>query len=220
MSIRKSFSFTLNTTADTFCTWVEDQSRGWRVEFTTDEGFLDLQKTRLSKHNSRTFCTFDVVKEIAPNTSYPVKGVIQLLVSPAPRAGQVDIRAVCRMEWAWDCFSYVLSQIAAAYPEADVKIREKEDKRVVLDLPDKPKLTAVPRKYGPSRYSDDEKIRAVYLWDKLDKSIRAQRLDEFLDELFGNEDGTPNVPNSTFYGWKKRFGKKFKVKSRKHVETT
>ena len=76
--------------------------------------------------------------------------------------------------------------------------------------PDITKPIANRRKYGPSRYSDDEKIRAVYLWDKLDKGIRAQRLDEFLDELFGNEDGTPNVPNSTFYGWKNRFGKKLR----------
>ena len=124
MSIRKSFSFTLNTTVDTFCTWVEEQSRGWQVTFPNDEGLgLDLHTSKLNKQQSRTFCTFDVGKEVAPDTSYPVKGVIQLLVSPAPRAGQVDIRAVCRMEWARVCFSYVLSQIAEAYPEADAKIK-------------------------------------------------------------------------------------------------
>ena len=74
-------------------------------------------------------------------------------------------------------------------------------------LPDDEPVQKKGRKHGPSRYTDEEKIRAVHLWDRLDKGISAQTLEEFLDELFGNEAGTPNVSNSTFYGWRNKFRK-------------
>ena len=56
------------------------------IKIKLDEGrVLDLQKTSVSKRNSRTTCSFDVVKEQASKKGLFVKGVIQLLVSPAPR---------------------------------------------------------------------------------------------------------------------------------------
>ena len=129
-----TFGFTLNTDADTFCTWLKDRSEGWRVGFTADEGrVLDLQKTRLSKRNSRTTCSFDVVKEQASKKGLFVKGVIQLLVSPAALAGQVDIRAVCKDTWALVCFSYVLKQIANAYPEAHAPIKRQNEEQYLDD---------------------------------------------------------------------------------------
>ncbi len=154
MPIRKSFSFTLNTTADAFCTWLEDRSTTY--SYTTDDGrVVDLQKTRLTKRESRTTCSYDAVKGIAPKEGLLVKGVVQLFVSPAPYAGQVDIRAVCMAEWAEAGFSYVLSQIAEAYPKADAKIREQEDKRAVSGLSDNSEyILTNTRKRGAPRNAD------------------------------------------------------------------
>ena len=73
--------------------------------------------------------------------------------------------------------------------------------------PDTPKPTDAPRKYGPSRYTDEEKIAAVVKWRNLDKGIKAVTLNEFLDAEFGNEGGVAHVSNSTFYGWRDKFRK-------------
>ena len=154
MPIRESFSFTLNTTADTFCTWLEDRSTMY--SYTTDDGrVVDLQKTRLTKRKSRTTCSYDAVTEIGPKEGLLVKGVVQLFVSPAPYAGQVDIRAVCMAEWAEAGFPYVLSQIAESYPEADAKIREQEDERLVFGLSDDSEyILTNTRKRGAPRNAD------------------------------------------------------------------
>jgi len=158
MPIVKNFSFTLKTDADTFCTWLEDRSAMWVYSYITDKGLVvEFQKTRLSKRNSRTICSFDAVIEIADEEALSedrlnaekrlfkefvyrkgllCKGVFSIMVSPAPLAGQIDIRALCMNERTLGGFSYVLTKIAEAYPEAEAKIREQEDQRVVSGSPD------------------------------------------------------------------------------------
>ena len=65
------FSFTLNTDADTFCTWLEDRSRNWTCSYTMDNNaVVEIQKTRLSKHNSHTICSFDGVIEITGEETF------------------------------------------------------------------------------------------------------------------------------------------------------
>ena len=67
------------------------------------------------------------------------------------------------------------------------------------------------RKYGKSRYSDIEKKAAVMAWEKLDKGLHPVTLAEWLDEKFGNVGGTLNVPESTFYSWRKKFKKSVEI---------
>jgi len=58
-------------------------------------------------------------------------------------------------------------------------------------------------KKGPHKYSDAEKLNALRDWDKLDKTKFPINVRDWLIERFGEDGGFPNVPKSTFYGWKK-----------------
>ena len=49
------------------------------------------------------------------------------------------------------------------------------------------------------------KTEVVHKWDRLNKGVTAVTLPEFLISEFGEENGVPNVPISTFYSWRKKF---------------
>ncbi len=61
--------------------------------------------------------------------------------------------------------------------------------------PDIPKPTTTPRKYGPSKHSDEQKRVAVERWDGIDKGIHPITLSEFLAHEFGSEGGVNYVAN-------------------------
>lgn len=64
------------------------------------------------------------------------------------------------------------------------------------------KIVKNPKK-GPRKYSDEEKLKALDDWDKLDKRKFPINVQDWLVERFGDVDGVPKVPKSTFYGWGK-----------------
>ena len=63
-------------------------------------------------------------------------------------------------------------------------------------------LSVSKSKRGQSRYSNEEKLKALLDWDKIDSGVTT--LSEFLDNKFGNTIGSLNVPESTFHGWRRR----------------
>lgn len=66
MPIVKSFGFTLNTDADTFCTWFEDRNRLWKLDGTSGAtgGLVDIQEAKREQLKSRPKFCFDAVVEI------------------------------------------------------------------------------------------------------------------------------------------------------------
>ncbi len=58
-------------------------------------------------------------------------------------------------------------------------------------------------KKGPHKYSNDEKLKALRDWENLDKAKFPINVQDWLIDRFGENGGQPNVPKSTFYGWKK-----------------
>ena len=173
MPIVKTFGFTLNTDADTFCTWFEDRNRLWKLDGTSGAtgGLVDIQEAKREQLRSRPKFCFDAVVEITKGDNEWAKaeklffsdfrlrrgiyrtGVIVIMVIPAARAGKVVIRALCRDKDALDGFSLLLNKIAEAYPEVEAKIREQEDKRVVSGSPDsdQPYVLTGTRKRGRPR---------------------------------------------------------------------
>lgn len=86
--------------------------------------------------------------------------------------------------------------------------RVKNHQREIGILPPTPKPETAPQnaksKRGPRTYSKQEKITAYLEWQELDRDNNPIKLEEWLENYFGCEaDGVLNVPNSTFYGWKK-----------------
>ena len=162
MPLVEAFSFTLNTDADTFCTWLEDRSGTWKwdLSFTADKGrAVDIQTPTRRNVDRRTIYSFDAVIEILEEDSGSTKwsskgwedaekqafrdeekregvlctGVISLVIAPAPRPSQIDVRAICMDERAVDGFSYVLKQIAKAYPEALAPIKRQSEEQSLGD---------------------------------------------------------------------------------------
>ena len=158
MPIVRNFSFTLNTDTDTFCAWLEDRSSAWYILTTgANGGVVDIQEVQRAQLKSRTQFSFGAVIELTDedaSTEGWVKAekhvfpdfrlrrgiyranVITIMVMPAPRAGKVDIRALCNDQDALDGFSQVLTRIAESYPEAEMLIREHEEKRILASSPD------------------------------------------------------------------------------------
>lgn len=55
---------------------------------------------------------------------------------------------------------------------------------------------------------DDYRFHAVRDWISMQMKGTSVRLQDFLDERFGyQQDGSPQVPKDTFYGWYKKFKK-------------
>ena len=143
MPIVKNLSFTLNTDADTFCTWFEDRNSLWARDAARGATgrLVEIQKAERAQLKSRTQFSFGAVIEITKEDNEWVKAekrwfsldwvkntnvrrgiyranVITIMVMPATHAGKVDIRALCNDKDALDGFSRVLTKIIEAYPEA------------------------------------------------------------------------------------------------------
>jgi hypothetical protein len=59
--------------------------------------------------------------------------------------------------------------------------------------------------------SDELRFRVVRDWSIMQMRGTSTKLQDFLDERFGNHvDGSPKVPVPTFYGWRKKFIKELK----------
>ena len=185
MPLIAAFEFTLNTDVNTFCTWLEDRSARWQYSYTADRGrVVDIQKTILRKAYSRTICSFDAVIEILDDNEFKDeqgrkgwddpeehlfddrklrkgilrRGVISLVVSPAPRAGKVDVRSICMDERAVDGFAHVLRQIAKAYPESDAPIRKLTEEQFPTD----PSLPTVEMPTGKRRRASNASYDKAY----------------------------------------------------------
>jgi len=80
----------------------------------------------------------------------------------------------------------------------------------ILDFPGsggiKKKLNWRKSKRGRrSIYGDEVERRTVLKWEALDTRISPMTLEEFLVQEFGTSGGgTPKVPTTTFYGWRKK----------------
>ena len=61
----------------------------------------------------------------------------------------------------------------------------------------------VKRKTSKSKYSTQDKLDALNAWEAIDRTINPIRLEDFLDNWFGNESGILSVAVSTFHSWRK-----------------
>ena len=99
-------------------------------------------------------------------------------------------------------FSRILLAIARTFLEsADAIVHYLESLMPIDNAPEI--LAGKISKKGPHKYSDEEKLKALRDWDKLDKSKYPTNICDWLIERFGESGGVPNVHKSTFYGWKK-----------------
>ena len=147
----RNFSFRLNTDADTFCAWLEDLSKSWRIGATGDNGGLvEIQGSERARLTSRTQYSFGAAIEVTARfTGGWIKdkkhvfpngrkrgaiyraNVITIMVLPGTRAGKVDIRTLCNDKDAVDGFSQILTRIVKTYPEANDQLREQEEKQIL-----------------------------------------------------------------------------------------
>ena len=82
---------------------------------------------------------------------------------------------------------------------------ESDEYKLLLE---EPNLTRTRQKKFP-----EERIRkAVLTWERRDKNFCARNLEEFLELEFGNMDGVPSMPVSTFYDHRKRIRDENKAK--------
>ena len=151
MPLVRNFRFRLNTDANTFCDWLEDQSKSWRIEATGDNGGLvEIQESERAKLESRTQYSFGATIEVTTRfTGGWIKykkhvfphgkrraaiyraNVITIMVLPETRAGKVDIRTLCNDKDAVDGFAQILTRITKVYPEANEQIRGQMEKKIV-----------------------------------------------------------------------------------------
>ena len=162
MPIIISFEFTLNTAAETFCDWLKGQSAVWQEVscFSEDRArFAEIQKPECVKQHTRTVCSFAaVMSDVQQREVDCRKGAFSIVVSAAPRPSKIQIRAMCMLRDATDCFGYVMYQIAKAYPEADGPIRQQQREQMIADW-DSPIIdTSLNNKAG--RQSDPEYDKA------------------------------------------------------------
>lgn len=93
------------------------------------------------------------------------------------------------------------TQMAVLMERVETLEREKQEAKEPL------KISKVSKR-GPKSPSDADKLKALQEWDKLDKSVHAITLAEFLEEKFGTEGGILRVAESTFHGWRRMLRKK------------
>ncbi|MCA9925548.1 MAG: hypothetical protein KC421_24425 [Anaerolineales bacterium] len=101
--------------------------------------------------------------------------------------------------WGWPCLFEKGMDVNAHLLEMHFKdLIKSATEAFPLPLPKQ-----IKSKRGPRRYSKQEKMEAYMEWQQLDKDIYPIKLEDWLEQKFGSENGILNVKTSTFHGWKK-----------------
>jgi hypothetical protein len=138
----------------------------------------------------------DVIKfELIPVSDGRTEIIIDAFLSP-PSVGKYYVE--------------LLKEIDVAFPEAGLLKNFGEPTIMtweqVFQLVNELKNTNG-RKFGPSKITVAQKIKAVEDWEKLDKNNYSGTCQDWIDNRFGCEGGVSIVKRGTFYGWRNKYSK-------------